>query len=311
MSGGVGVKERGRGTGAIKASLSYALLAALTIPMLLPLAWMIGTSLKAPGESMTAFLPEGLHFHNYYSAATAAPFARFFVNSLAVAFVVTIGQVYTSAMAGYAFARIRFPGRNALFLAYLATMMIPQAVTLVPLFMMLTKLPGFMDGLFGTTFFSDGRYFLGRLLYVGRHLGVDSYFVLIVPALFSPYGTFLLRQFFIAIPRELEEAAEIDGASRWLRFRTIILPISKPALATLATFTFMNTWRTFLWPLVMTEHMEMKTLPVGLMVFLDFHGGDWPLLMAATTMMLAPMIVVFLFCQRWFISGIQLGALKG
>ena len=178
-----------------------------------------------------------------------------------------------------------------------------------------------MNSLFNTTYFTDHVYFLGGKLasepedlstwFAGAPLGIDSYFALIAPALFSAYGTFMLRQFFLGISRDLEDAAEIDGCSKMQIFRWVIVPLSKPALATLAIFTFMNNWRSFLWPLIMTNSTPLYTLPVGLSSFMDMHGADWPLLMAGANMMLVPMIIVFLFCQKWFISGIQLGAVKG
>jgi multiple sugar transport system permease protein len=232
------------------------------------------------------------------------------VNSIVVALVVILGQVATSALAGYAFARLEFPGRNKLFFAYLATMMVPGAVTMVPQFMMLSRMADHLNALFGTSYFTDDQFFLGRWL-AGRPLGTDSFFVLIVPALFSPYGTFLLRQFFLGIPKELDEAAMIDGCSRFQIFRWIVLPLSKPALATLATFTFMGAWRSFLWPMIMTNAAEMRTLPVGLASFMTQYGTEWPVMMAGAMLMVAPMIAFFLLCQRWFVEGIQVGAVKG
>jgi multiple sugar transport system permease protein len=181
---------------------------------------------------------------------------------------------------------------------------------MVPLFMMLTKMPLALNFLFSTTFFTDETYFLGHW-YAGVRIGLDSYFVLIVPLLFSSYGTFLLRQFFLNIPKELDEAAMIDGCNRWQIFRLIIIPISKPALATLATFTFMNCWRDFMWPLIMTNSQQMRTLPVGLSAFMTDYTTDWPLMMAAAMMMVIPMIIIFVLCQKWFVSGIQLGSVKG
>ena len=174
----------------------------------------------------------------------------------------------------------------------------------------MTKMPLGLNWMFATTYFTDETYFLGRW-FTGVPVGLDSYFVLIVPMLFSPYGTFLLRQFFLNIPKELDEAAKIDGCSLLQIFRLIIVPISKPALATLATFTFMNSWRNFLWPLIMTSSKQMRMLPVGLAAFMGDYTTDWPLMMAGAMMMIVPMIIVFVLCQRWFVHGIQLGAVKG
>jgi multiple sugar transport system permease protein len=287
-----------------------ALLLLFSVSTVAPLFWMLSTSLKQPSVPYTNFWPGIPTLANYTKVFEVIPFGRFYINSVLVAVIVTFGQVFTSALAGYAFARLEFPGRNKIFLAYLATMMIPQAVTMVPQFMLLTQLPEWLNHTFRTTYFSDEQYFLGKW-FAGAAIGVDSYFVLIVPMLFSPYGTFLLRQFFLGIPKELDEAAMIDGCGRFQIFRLIILPLSKPALATLATFTFMGAWRNFLWPLIMTNSMEMKTLPVGLAAFMGTYNADWRVMMAGAMMMIIPMIFVFLLCQKWFVEGIQIGAVKG
>jgi len=151
----------------------------------------------------------------------------------------------------------------------------------------------------------------GHTYEVGRLVGQDSYFALIVPVMFSAYGTFMLRQFFMSIPRDLEEAATIDGCGLLRIFTTIILPLSKPALATLTIFTFMGNWQSFYWPLVMLTQDSMKTLPLGLLSFMGLYSTQWTLLMAGSMMMILPMVIVFVLGQKWFVSGIQLGALKG
>jgi multiple sugar transport system permease protein len=297
--------------GPLKTILLYALLVFLAASMVLPLLWMLSTSLKDTGAPVADFLP-GAHptLANYRQVFREVPFGRFYFNSIFVAVVVVFGQLATSSLAGYAFARLDFPGRNPIFFGYLATMMIPSAVMMVPQFMLLTRAPVYLNTWFGTTWFTEETYFLGRW-FAGVPVGVDSYFVLIVPLLFSPYGTFLLRQFFLGIPKELDEAAMIDGGSRLQIFRWIILPLSKPVLATLAVFTFMGSWRNFLWPLIMTNAQEMKTLPVGLADFQGLYQTDWPILMAGAMLSIIPMIVVFVLCQRFFVRGIQLGAVKG
>jgi len=290
--------------------LLIALLLLFSVTTIAPLFWMLSTSLKRPGVPYTDFLPGTPTFENYRKVFEAMPFGRFYFNSIFIAVAVTFGQVFTSALAGFAFARLEFPGRNKLFLAYLGTMMIPGAVTMVPRFMIFTRIPEHLNHAFHTSYFTDETYFLGRW-FAGAPVGMDSFFVLIVPMLFSPYGTFLMRQFFLGIPKELDEAAMIDGCSRFQVFRWIALPLSKPALATLATFTFMTCWRSFIWPLIMTNAMEMRTLPVGLAAFMGTYATDWPLLMAGAMMMIIPMILVFLICQRFFVRGIRLGAVKG
>jgi multiple sugar transport system permease protein len=240
-------------------------------------------------------------------------FARWYLNSLVVAVVVTLGQVATSAGAAYAFARLRFPGRDKLFFSYLATMMIPGAVTMIPNFILMRKVTEWLTVAVPFVNWDAPRVIslFGRTYEVGRLVGLDSYFALIVPAMFSAYGTFMLRQFFMSLPRDLEEAATIDGCGLFRIFTTIILPLSKPALATLTIFTFMGNWQSFYWPLIMLTQDSMKTLPLGLLSFMGLYSTQWTLLMAGSMMMILPMILIFILGQKWFISGIQLGALKG
>jgi len=209
-------------------------------------------------------------------------FLMAYINSILVAVAATLGQVLTCSMAAFAFSRLRFRGRDYLFFGYLATMMIPAAVTLVPVFMLMKWLNWF-----------------------------DTYKVLILPAMFSAYGTFLLRQFFMTLPHELEEAAKIDGAGFFRIYWQIALPLSKPALATLATFTFIGSWRSFLWPLLVLNDPNMHTLPMALREFQTRHGTDWHLMMAASVIALIPIIIVFLFNQRFFVEGVKLSGMKG
>ena len=304
----VTAKARELGTG--KRVLLYVLLCILAVTMILPLLWMLSTSIKQPGLPASSFFPGQPTGEHYVKLFNALPFGRFYFNSILVVLVVTFGQLFTSALAGYAFARLQFPGRDVIFFSYLATMMIPAAVTMVPQFLILTRMPVLLNALFNTTYFTSDVFLLGQW-YAGKPLGIDSYFALIVPMLFSPFGTFLLRQFFLSIPKELDEAAMIDGCGRFGIFRNIIVPMSKPALATLGIFVFMGTFKDFMWPLIMTNNMDMKTLPVGLANFQNLYRMDWSLLMAGSVMMTIPMVIIFLICQKWFVSGIQLGAVKG
>ncbi len=249
-----------------------------------------------------------LHPENYPRAWRAYPFVSFwraYANSLAVALIVTVGHVLTSSLAAFAFARLRFPGRDVLFFLYLATMMVPGAVTMTPTFSLIRAFPDLLSRLFGTDWFTR------ELVIGGSVVGVDSYFALIVPRLFSAYGTFMLRQFFMSVPRELEEAARLDGCSTFGVYWRVVLPLCRPALATLAIFTFMWTWGDFLWPLIVTNSNELKTLPLLLASFQGQHTTAWHLLMAASLTALVPMLVVFLLGQRYFIEGIKLGAVKG
>jgi len=267
----------------------YAVLIAGAVTMLAPFLWMISASLKSPGEVFSYqkpwwydWVPTSFVWENYVKAWRVVPFARFYLNSVLVVFLTTVGQVATSALSAYAFARLRFPGRDKIFFAYLATMMIPGAVTMIPVFILL------------------------------RTLGwIDSYKAVVLPAIFSAYGTFMLRQFFLTLPKDLEDAAKIDGCGYFGIFWKILLPLSKPALATLTTFTFMGSWMNFMWPLIVLNSHEKFTLPVGLAYFQSLHHTDWTLLMAGSLMMILPILVLFIFNQRYFVEGIKLSGIKG
>ncbi len=266
-------------------TIIYVVLSVIGISMLVPFFWMLSTSLKPMAQVFVLppqWIPHPVMWQNYVEAWTRVPFPRWYFNSIFVAATVTAGQVFTSALAAYAFSRLRFKGRDKLFFAYIATMMIPGSVTMIPTFI-LCKVLGL----------------------------IDTYQGLIIPGMFSAYGTFLLRQFFMGLPTELEDAAKIDGCSLFGIFRQVIVPLSKPALATLTTFTFMGSWGSFLWPLIMTNSIEMKTLPVGLYAFMGMYNCAWTLLMAGSVIATIPVLIVFLFNQRYFVSGIQLGAVKG
>ncbi len=305
--------------------ITYLVLGFVGLFMLLPFFWMLATSLKPANEVFTsfdnpvkAFVPRQVHPENYgqvYDATSAmgGGFARWYINSILVAVVVTLGQVTTSACAAYAFARLKFPGRDRLFLGYLGTMMIPGAVTMIPNFILMRKIAEWLGATAPAVDWMQMRQVMlfGHVYEVGRLAGFDSYFALIVPVMFSAYGTFMLRQFFMSIPRDLEEAATIDGCGQFRIFIRIILPLSKPALATLIIFTFMGNWQSFYWPLIMVSQDSMKTLPLGLLTFMGLYSTQWTLLMAGSLMLIVPMIIVFVVGQKWFISGIQLGALKG
>ena len=239
----------------------------------------------------------------------AFSFLRYYANSLIIATAVTVVQVATSALAAYAFARLQFRGRDVLFLGYLSTMMIPADVLMIPQFVLMKKIPEWLNAVLSTDFFSGFLYLESH--YIGHPVGLDSFFALIVPGCFSAYGTFMLRQFLLGISREIEEAALIDGCSAWGVFWHVVVPLSKPALGALAIFTFLGRWRAFLWPLIMTDSDSMMVLPVGLAKLSDLYVNDYGLICAGSVLMLLPMIAVFVFFQRWFISGIQLGAVKG
>ena len=259
------------------------------VSMAAPFLWMVSTSLAEAGQVFAEnrpwwqeWLPTTFVWQNYVKVWSVVPFAQFYLNSIFVSLCITFGQVATSAMAAYAFARLNFPGRDRIFFGYLATMMIPGAVTMIPVFILL------------------------------RHFGwIDTYKALILPGIFTAYGTFMLRQFFLTLPKDLEDAAKIDGCSYVRIFWHIILPLSKPALATLTTFTFMGSWMNLMWPLIVVNTHTKYTLPVGLAYFQGVHNTDWTLLMAASMMMILPILIVFLFNQRFFVEGIKLTGIKG
>jgi len=249
-----------------------------------PFLWMLMTSFKTLPDILTyppVWWPKEFIVDNYVNAFSAAPFGRFYFNSVVIAVAVTIGQIITCSMAAFAFARLRFWGRDVLFYIFLGTMMIPGQVTMIPGFMML--------------------YWLGW---------IDSYAALIVPGLASAFGTFLLRQFFLTIPRDLEDAASIDGCGRFGLLWRIILPLSKPALATLAVFTFMGVFNDFLWALIVVNSEEMRTVQLGLAIFRDRYQTDWGQLMAASVTATLPILLVFFVAQKYFIKGITLSGLK-
>ncbi|HOJ34337.1 MAG TPA: carbohydrate ABC transporter permease [Candidatus Hydrogenedentes bacterium] len=221
------------------------------------------------------------NYHNVWNSKDIS-FKRYYFNSLFVAAWVTLLQCFTSAMAAYAFSRLHWPGRDSVFKLYLATMMIPGVVTMIPNFALMVKL---------------------RLL--------DSYVGLIVPAAFSAFGTFLLRQFMLTIPPSLDEAAIIDGASQWQIFSDIILPLSRPGLIVLSIFTFMGNYGSFFWPLVLIKSEHLRTLPIGMLYFDSNYGNQTNLIMAASVMNIVPLIILFVAVQKHLVRGIQLGAIKG
>jgi multiple sugar transport system permease protein len=255
--------------------------------MVAPFLWMLSTSLK-PGTAVLSlpprFIPEEPTLSAYVEVARSFPLVRVFFNTLFVASAMTLGQLLVSAMAGYAFARFRFRGRDALFFLYLATLMVPFAVTVTPLFIIV------------------------------RSLGwTNSYAGLIVPGIFSAFGTFLMRQFFLSIPVELEEAATLDGASTLATFFRVILPTSGPALATLGIFSFMGAWNSFLWPLLIVSDARYMTLPLALSTLQGMYPGQtqWNLVMAGAVVTIAPMVIVFLLAQRRVVEGVTASGLKG
>jgi len=252
--------------------------------MLLPFFWMVTTSLKSPSELMQMppqWIPKKWLWSNYAKAWSVAPFARYFFNSFFMAITTTIGEVITTIMAAYAFAKMKFFGKNALFAILLATLMIPGQMLLIPNYVTINRLGWF-----------------------------DKYEALIIPWLASVFGIFLLRQFFRSIPDELRDAARIDGCSRFRFLWRIVVPLSKPAIMTVALLKFLGSWNSFQWVLLMTNREAMRTVPVGLMSFRSEVGTAYELLMAAAVLAIIPVLILFFFTQKQFIEGISRTGIK-
>ncbi|MCP4642201.1 MAG: carbohydrate ABC transporter permease [bacterium] len=268
-----------------RSGVLHVVLVAISLILVLPFAWMVLVSLKHLSEvGVGSWLPGAMGWHpeNYPEVFRQIPFARYYWNSIFIACWVTMLQVFTSSLAAFSFARLRWPGRDKVFVLYLSTMMLPGLVMMIPNYQIMIQL-GLVDTMIG----------------------------LVLPAAFSAFGTFLLRQFMLTIPSSLDEAAEIDGASKLRLYWDIILPLTRPGLITLAIFTFMGTYNSFFWPLVMLKSQYRYTLPIGLLHFDSTAGQETNLLMAAVTMSVAPMILVFVLLQKYLVRGIQLGAVKG
>lgn len=265
--------------------VSTAFLGGFALVFLIPLIWMVATALKPASEVFStppSLVGSSLQFSNFIDAWNYLPFGRFMVNSILVAGIGTLINVVTSALAAYAFSRVQWRGRSGVFFVYLMTLMVPQEVLAVPMFIMMQKLGW-----------------------------VNSYIALILPWAFSAFGTFLLRQFMLSLPDSLEEAAMIDGASRFRIFVQIIVPLTKPALLTLAVFTFIGYWNSFLWPLLIISDVKMATVPLGLNMFLGQTGNQWNLLMAAATISILPAAIMVAILQKYLVQGIAMSGMGG
>lgn len=267
-----------------RAIVGYAAAILLASIMLIPFLWMLSTALMDEFEVFQyppPLLPAEPQWSNFPNALTQLPFARFFLNSGILAACMVVGQTLTGALGGYAFARFRFAGRGAVFAAYLGALMVPAIVLLIPRFLLIDALGG-----------------------------VDTIAGLVSTELVSVWGVFLMRQFFMSLPRETEDAARVDGASEWTIFWRIALPLARPALATVALFSFIDAWKSFLWPLVVTQSLEMRTVEVGIASFHGLYYANWPYQMAAAVTALVPVLIAFLASQRFFTRGIQLTGIR-
>ena len=270
----------------------HLVLVPATIVLVFPFIWMLVTSLETQRESLRFppdLAPHTLVPANYANAFNAAPFSHFFVNSIVVAVATVVSNLVLCTLAGYAFARIRFFGRTALFIAMMATLMVPFQVTMIPQFLI--------------------EKWLG--IHVAGAVGINHLGALILPNAATAFGVFFLRQFFKTLPGEYEESAQVDGARRLTVLWRIVLPMSLPALATLAALTFLDSWNSFLWPLIVVNDPNEMTLPLGLQTFQSAHVTEWSLLMAGNVMSLVPMLVVFFAAQRYFVRSVAATGLGG
>lgn len=271
----------------VKTALNYTFLVILAIFLLAPFVWMVLVSLhpsKTPIPTLDLIIPKEPAWENYGKVLFMPnlPVSRFFLNTLFVTFAVVIGQLFVSSLAAYGFARFQFKWREPTFGLFLGSMMFAGPVTQIPVYLMVQK--------FGW---------------------LDTYAALIIPGISSAFTVFLLRQAFLAIPKELDEAAKLDGAGYFRIYWRVLLPLAKPSLATAAAFTFFGVWTDFFWPMLSTNSTEMRTLEVGLSIFKNSYGqANWPLQMTAAVIVMAPLLVVFLFCQRYFVKGVMMGSIK-
>jgi multiple sugar transport system permease protein len=259
--------------------VSHLLLLAVALLFTAPLLYALGTSLKPQDEVFTApptLIGSELRFENYVEAFQFAPFGRYFFNSFLVAILGTAVVLIASSLSAYAFARLRFPGRDKLFVLFLGTLMVPQEVLIVPMYWLMQVLGW-----------------------------VDSYQALILPFAFTAFGTFLLRQFFLTVPAELVDSARVDGAGPFNIFFRIMLPLSRPALAVLAMFTFIGYWGSFLWPLIVIDNVNLKgTVPLGLTSFMSQQGTQWHLMMAAAVLAMLPSVLLVVLLQKNLVKGL-------
>jgi multiple sugar transport system permease protein len=270
----------------------HLLLIPATIVLIFPFAWLVVTSIETPAEALhfpPVLVPHSLDFSNYGQALQAAPFGRFFLNSTIVAVLTVLGNLVLCSLAGYAFARYRFLGRGLLFVLLMTTLMVPFQVTMIPMYLI--------------------TEWLG--VHVLPPIGINHLGALILPNACTAFGIFFLRQFFRTLPIEYEEAARVDGARRLTVLWRVVLPLSGPALSTLAALTILSSWNDFLWPLIAINQTNRMTLPLGLAYFQSAHSTEWTLLMAGNVMSLLPMVVIFFLAQRYFVRSVAATGLAG
>ncbi|GAA0362618.1 carbohydrate ABC transporter permease [Alkalibacterium iburiense] len=266
-------------------AIAYVLLTVGAVTMLIPFIWMVMTSLKSPGEAVAmppVWWPSILRFENYARAFEVAPFGRYFLNSVLITSVSTIGELISTILAAFAFSRLKFYGKNILFTILIATMMVPSELLIIPNYLTLSNL-----GL------------------------INTYAAMILPYLASVFSVFMLKQNFESVPNELYYAAKVDGSSDWNFLWTIMVPLSKSAIVAVTILKIIGSWNAFLWPLIVTNDRLLRPLPVGLQAFTTEAGTQFELLMAASTIVVAPMVIIYLFLQRYIIMGISKSGIKG
>ena len=265
----------------------YIVLSVVALGLALPLVWLVSTSLKTGAQTFVMppiWIPDPFIWENYPEAFRAVPFGKYFWNTAQIVVFATLGTLLTASMAAFAFARLRFPYREQIFLLVLSTIMLPSIVTLIPTFIVFRWLKW-----------------------------INTLLPLIVPLWMGggAFNVFLFRQFFMTIPYDLDEAARIDGASSYRIYWSVILPLSKPVVATIAVFSFIHHWNDFFQPLIYPQNPQKWTMAIGLLGFKDLYSTSWNLMMAASTAMLLPLLVLFFFAQRYFVGGIQMSGLAG
>lgn len=263
----------------------FAFVALVSVLFILPYIWSLSISFQPEGDVFAwpiKLLPDPVTTENYQRLWTEIPFGQWLLNSTIVVIIVTTANLFFASLAGYAFARMKFPGKNLIFYAFLSTMMIPGHVTLAPKFMLLNE--------FGL---------------------INTYAGLIMPGIVQVFGIFLMKQFFESLPVELEEAARIDGLTRFQTFMQIVLPVSKPALVALGIYTFQGNWNDFLWPVIVTTTQDMYTLPLGMAMFRYEFKVEWTMLMAGSVLLSLPMLIIFITFQRLFIENAAASGTKG
>ena len=285
MSSTAVVMKKKKSSAVLRRGLLYIVLILIAVIMVVPFLWMLSTSLKTQYDAVKippVWIPDPPQWENYVKLFTEQPMFQFMLNTIKIVFFVVLGQLFFSSLAAYSFARISFKGRNVVFFFYIATLMVPGQVTMIPTYLMFAKA--------GLT---------------------DNHLALILPAFFSAFGVFLLRQVFMSLPRELEEAAEIDGCNPFMTYWRIMLPLVVPAMLTLGVFTLMNTWNDYMGPLIYLSSPEKYTMTLGIAYFKGVYTTQWNLVMAGSIVSVVPILIAYLCAQKYFIEGIAFSGVKG